>query len=103
RPSVTSSPASTRPPTSRPATSRPPAPRSTAIPPLSAAARAAGLVDVRTVIPDAIIDLRYATSNNFVGVPLYPANARCLVHASMTSGLRTAAIRLRRQGYLLVF
>ena len=70
---------------------------------MSAAARAAGLLDVRTIVPDAIIDLRYATSNNFVGVPLYPANARCLVHESMAAGLRTAAIRLRRQGYLLVF
>jgi zinc D-Ala-D-Ala dipeptidase len=55
------------------------------------------------VLPDAIVDLRYATSHNFVGVPLYPANARCLVHESMAAGLRTAAARLRRLGYLLVF
>lgn len=54
-------------------------------------------------MPDAIVELRYATSNNFVGVRLYPADARCLVHQSMTSGLRVAADRLRRQGYLLVF
>jgi len=54
-------------------------------------------------VPDAIIDLRYATGHNFVGVPLYPANARCLVHISMTSGLRTAAARLRRLGDVLVF
>ena len=54
-------------------------------------------------MPDAIIDLRYATSNNFVGVPLYPANARCLVHESMAAGLRTAAAQLRRQGDVLVF
>ena len=50
------------------------------VPPVSAAARAAGLVDVRSVVPDAIVDLRYATANNFVGVQLYPADARCLVH-----------------------
>jgi D-alanyl-D-alanine dipeptidase len=31
------------------------------VPPVSAAARRAGLVDVRTVVPDAIVDLRYAT------------------------------------------
>ena len=50
------------------------------IPPVSPQARAAGLIDVRTVDPDAVIDLRYATANNFVGVPLYPPGARCLVH-----------------------
>jgi len=65
------------------------------LPPVSDAARAAGLVDVRTVVPDAVIDLRYATSNNFVGVPLYPADARCLVHESMAAGLAAAAEALR--------
>ena len=38
-------------------------------PPVSPQARAAGMVDVRTVVPDAVIDLRYATADNFVGVP----------------------------------
>ncbi len=65
------------------------------VPPVSAEARAAGLVDVRTVVPDAIIDLRYATPNNFVGVPLYPADARCLVDESMAESLATAAEALR--------
>ena len=65
------------------------------IPPVSEEARAAGLVDVRTVVPDAVIDLRYATSNNFVGVPMYPAGARCLVHESMAAGLAAAAEALR--------
>src|SRR4051794_3294828 len=73
----------------------PSSPTGARVPPVSAAARAAGLVDIRTVLPDAIVDLRYATSHNFVGVPLYPANARCLVHESMAAGLRTAAARLR--------
>jgi zinc D-Ala-D-Ala dipeptidase len=66
-------------------------------------ARAAGLVDVQTVVPDAIIDLRYATSNNFVGVPMYPADARCLVHESMAPGLAAAADVLRPGGEVLVF
>ena len=70
---------------------------------MSAKARAAGLIDIRTVVPDAVIDLRYATSNNFVGVRMYPADARCLVHESMGPGLKVAADRLRRDGYLLVF
>jgi zinc D-Ala-D-Ala dipeptidase len=73
------------------------------IPPVSAAARAAGLIDIRTIVPDAIVDLRYATSNNFVHLPLYPANARCLVHESMAPGLRTAAAILRHLGDVLVF
>jgi D-alanyl-D-alanine dipeptidase len=73
------------------------------IPPVSAKARAAGLIDIRTIIPDAIVDLRYATSNNFVGVPLYPVDSRCLVHESMAAGLTAAADRLRREGDVLVF
>jgi D-alanyl-D-alanine dipeptidase len=73
------------------------------IPPVSDAARAAGLVDVRTVVPDAVIDLRYATPNNFVGMPMYPADARCLVDEAMVAGLATAADSLRSDGDVLVF
>jgi D-alanyl-D-alanine dipeptidase len=87
-------------PTATPTHSTSPTP---AIPPLGAAARAANLVDIRTVVPDAIIDLRYATTDNFTHVQLYPANARCMVHESMVAGLRTAAARLRQDGYRLVF
>jgi zinc D-Ala-D-Ala dipeptidase len=72
-------------------------------PPVSPQAAAAGLIDVRTVVPDAVIDLRYATPNNFVGVPLYPAGARCLIHESMASGLATAAGILRAHGEVLTF
>lgn len=73
------------------------------VPPVSERARAAGFVDVRSTVPDAIIDLRYATANNFVGVPLYPADARCLVHESLTPGLAAAADALRVRGRTLVF
>jgi D-alanyl-D-alanine dipeptidase len=73
------------------------------VPPVSPQAAAAGFVDVRTVVPDAVIDLRYATPHNFVGVPLYPADARCLVHESMAPGLAKAADELRAQGDVLVF
>lgn len=58
---------------------------------------------MRTVVPDAVIDLRYATPNNFVGMPLYPADARCLVHNSMAPGLAKAADDLRAHGDVLVF
>jgi D-alanyl-D-alanine dipeptidase len=71
--------------------------------PVSPRAQAAGLIDVRSVVPDAVVDLRYATANNFVGVPLYPADARCLVHESLGPGLAAAASQLRGQGYTLVF
>ncbi|HEX7322454.1 MAG TPA: M15 family metallopeptidase [Mycobacterium sp.] len=73
------------------------------IPPVGAQARAAGFVDARSAVPDAIVDLRYATANNFMGAPLYPAGARCLVHESLAPGLASAAGTLRRQGQVLVF
>lgn len=72
-------------------------------PPVSPQAHAAGLVDVRTAVPDAILDLRYATADNFVGVQLYPPGARCLVHQSLAAGLAIAANQLRAQGLGLVF
>jgi D-alanyl-D-alanine dipeptidase len=61
------------------------------------------LIDIRTVVPDAVVDLRYATTNNFTHVRLYPTDARCLIHTSMAHGLTVAAARLRRPGYVLVF
>lgn len=73
------------------------------VPPVSAQAAEAGLIDVRTVVPDAIIDLRYATANNFLGMPVYPPDARCLLHESMGPGLATAAAALRPKGLTLVF
>jgi D-alanyl-D-alanine dipeptidase len=73
------------------------------IPTVSAQARAAGLIEIRSIVPDAIVDLRYATSNNFVGVRLYPTDARCLVHESMAPGLTAAANQLKRDGDVLVF
>ncbi|AZZ80190.1 D-alanyl-D-alanine dipeptidase [Gordonia alkanivorans] len=65
--------------------------------------RAVGLVDVKSVVADAVLDLRYATTDNFVGERLYPPDARCLVHESMAPGLRTAAQKLRAGGQTLVF
>ncbi|MCV7197910.1 D-alanyl-D-alanine dipeptidase [Mycobacterium angelicum] len=75
----------------------------TGVPPVSDAARAAGFIDVRSVVSDAVIDLRYATTNNFTHRQLYPSGARCLVHHSMGPALAAAAAALRPQGQLLVF
>ena len=68
-----------------------------------ATAAQAGFVDIRSVIPDAVVDLRYATADNFVGKPLYPADARCLVHESLAPGLAKAADAFRARGAKLVF
>jgi D-alanyl-D-alanine dipeptidase len=73
------------------------------VPPVSPQAAAVGFVDVKSIVPEAIIDLRYATPNNFVKAPLYPADARCLVHESMADGLASAAAALRPTGEVLVF
>jgi zinc D-Ala-D-Ala dipeptidase len=73
------------------------------VPPLSPQAQAAGFVDVRTVVPNAVLDLRYATPNNFTHTQLYPANARCLVHESMAPGLAAAGKALAATGNFLVF
>jgi zinc D-Ala-D-Ala dipeptidase len=79
------------------------APAGADVPPVSTAAQAAGFVDVLSVAPDAIINLRYATPNNFTGAPLYPADARCLVHESLAHGLAAAADALRPSAEALVF
>jgi D-alanyl-D-alanine dipeptidase len=58
------------------------------------------LVDVAARIPDAVLDLRYATGRNFLRRPLYPA-ARCLLRAPVAERLERAAAALRRAGYRL--
>jgi zinc D-Ala-D-Ala dipeptidase len=73
------------------------------VPPLGPEARSAGFVDVRSVVPSALINLRYATPNNFTGKPLYPTGARCLVYESMAAGLAAAQKALGSQGTVLVF
>ena len=53
-------------------------------------------VDVTVAIPDAVIDIRYATKNNFTGVVLYPT-AKCKLRRSVTVRLIKAAAALRKQ------
>lgn len=79
------------------------APARADVPPVNPAARAEGLADVRAVVGDAIVALAYATRENFTGVQLYPAGARCLVHESMAPGLAAAAQVVRAGGEHLVF
>jgi D-alanyl-D-alanine dipeptidase len=53
------------------------------------------LVDVTTVIPDAVLDLRYATDDNFPGKAVYPV-AHCKLRRSVASRLAKAAATLRK-------
>jgi D-alanyl-D-alanine dipeptidase len=64
-------------------------------------AAASPLVDVSALVPDAVLDLRYATARNFVGRPLYPAGARCLLQPRVAERLARAAEALRAQGFRL--
>lgn len=59
-----------------------------------------GLVDVAPLLPRAVLDLRYATPDNFTGRVLYPA-ARCLLRREVAARLVRAAARLEAQGYRL--
>jgi len=67
---------------------------------LSLSAPAGGLVDAAALVPDAVLDLRYAGSRNPAGRPLYAA-PRCLLLAPAAARLARAAGGLRARGYRL--
>jgi len=54
------------------------------------------LVDVRSIDPTIIVELRYAGPNNLVGYPLYPRGTCALVRPEVASGLAAAQACLRR-------
>ena len=54
------------------------------------------LVDVASVIPDAVLDIRYATKDNFTGDVLYP-KAACKLRRAVATRLAKAADKLRAQ------
>src|SRR5262245_51439005 len=54
------------------------------------------LVDVGKLIPDAVIDIRYATKDNFTGVALYP-RAVCKLRRPVAERLEKAAAALRQR------
>lgn len=60
------------------------------------------LVEVVTRIPDAVVDLRYATPDNFMGKAVYPPSARCLLLEPSLRKLEAAANVLRAKGYRLL-
>ena len=58
------------------------------------------LLDVQRLIPDLVLDIRYATVDNVLGRPLYPV-ARCLLRPQVATRLATAADLLRQKGLRL--
>jgi zinc D-Ala-D-Ala dipeptidase len=54
------------------------------------------LIDVTTMIPDAVVDMRYATKDNFVGEAVYPT-AVCKLRRDVAERLAVAAKLLRAQ------
>ena len=59
------------------------------------------LVDLQALIPDAVLDIRYATKDNLSGRPLYPFPAAFL-RSSAANRLAAAAVDLRSKGLRLV-
>jgi D-alanyl-D-alanine dipeptidase len=59
------------------------------------------LVEVRARIPDVVVDLRYATPDNFMKKPVYPPDARCLLLERSARMLARAAAMLRAKGFRL--
>jgi D-alanyl-D-alanine dipeptidase len=70
----------------------------TLFPALLAASAPAQLVDVTQVVPDVVLDLRYATTNNFLKRQLY-AKPLCLLRPDAAAALKRAADLLRPQGF----
>jgi D-alanyl-D-alanine dipeptidase len=54
------------------------------------------LVDIRSVDPTIVVELRYAGRNNLVGHPLYPSGTCALARPEVASGLAAAQAFLRR-------
>ncbi len=66
-----------------------------------AAPSAPRLADASSLVPDAVLDLRYATPRNVTGHALYPPDARCLLRPAVADRLARAAERLRARGFRL--
>lgn len=57
-------------------------------------AGAGDLVDAAGLVPGLVVDLRYATPDNFVGEAVYPPGARCLLRRPVAAALARVAARL---------
>jgi D-alanyl-D-alanine dipeptidase len=59
------------------------------------------LVHVPDAVPGVHIDLRYRTSGNATGKPLYPPDMPCLLNRSAADKLRRAQQQLKQDGFSL--
>src|SRR5438270_1901588 len=60
------------------------------------------LVDAASVVPKLIVDLRYATADNFAGKALYPKDTVCLLRRSVAERLALAAKIVAKEKLRLV-
>ena len=67
----------------------------------AAAQAAVPLVDIKSVDPTILVELRYAGRNNLTGHPLYPLGTRALVRPEVAWRLSKATIFLRHYQYRL--
>ena len=64
-------------------------------------AAAHDLVDVREVIPDIVVDLRYTHRGALAGKAVYPPDMPCLLLRQTAERLKRAQEALKKQGYQL--
>ena len=57
------------------------------------------LVEITEREYNVVIDLKYASADNFTGAPVYHPNARCYLHADAAEKLKTAIRLADTQGY----
>src|SRR5215467_14019344 len=57
------------------------------------------LVDIQSVNPTILVELRYAGNNNLVKHPLYPQGTRALARPEVAAALTNAQTILRRYQY----
>jgi len=73
-----------------------PSAKPTAKPTEKPSAKPTDFVDVTAVIPDAVIDMRYATAGNFAKQKVYPV-AVCKLRRAVATRLAKAAAALRKE------
>jgi D-alanyl-D-alanine dipeptidase len=64
------------------------------------AAKKASLVDVRSVAPEVVVEMRYAGSDNFTGRKIYDCG-RCFLRQKTAEKLARAALELQEKGLYL--
>ncbi len=61
-----------------------------------------GFVEAKTLIPDLVVEMRYATARNFIGRPIPGYKApRCFLTLPAAKGLQCAADALRPRGFAI--